>query len=367
MNKYAHHTGKSFAMMTAEKNDRKNKATEILVNSPSGVTVKELCVDLKVSSDTVRSYLKEFMDKGDVIISGREGKTIIYKWAEPGDKVTKENTIMPEHIGGKEFTEPKPALNTVQGDVVWVSSRSGDGQFFRYLVVAPWDRKATVIGVVAENHPVLNLNSTRFVYIGNDPETGEGLYADLSNTCSRGYAQFGEKLMTITDEHMSDVKTYLARYYHMANSSSDSDTERAKLQQIIKNISKESEKYKLIANESLKLKTDYDALHEKALKQTDIINGYLAENDELKDHNQKLNDELQAANERNAELQSLVDQLTESTEGVSEYSNEYVEKLQSMIGSLNLECKILETKLECKEEYITTLKQLAFTVLKGGN
>ena len=166
---------------------RKQSILVYIVNSDKGASIKETAADLNLPAPTCRQLVKELLEEGHVYAIGKDGKAIIYidENRAPGAKAQSEEVIKDrdedlKKCGGREFTEVKPAIHVNQGDVVWISSRSGDGRFFRYLVVTPWERKATVIGIIPEGHPILNLNDTRFVEIGTDSETGEALYADLS-------------------------------------------------------------------------------------------------------------------------------------------------------------------------------------------
>ena len=207
----------------AKKQSLINDICEFIINGgENGATVKELCVKFKISATSAYRYLDDLTHQGNVSCR-REGHSKVWFWtppketAEEAEKAEQEAFEIAEevHPGGRIFEEIRPARNVDQGDVVWCSSRSGDGQFFRYLVMVPWERKATVIGVIPEGHPCYNANDARYVPIGVDPETGEALFADISNTCSRGYAQFGEKLIKVSAENMSELKGVLSRYHRI--------------------------------------------------------------------------------------------------------------------------------------------------------
>lgn len=198
------------------------KLGDYIMNREGGVTVKDICVDLNIPANTVRKYIKVLVESGDVVPIGRDWHTIIYGWHTGEVKpVPKEEVekIMPVEVGGREFDEVKPAILVDQGDVVWCSSRSGDGQFFPYLILTPWEKKATVIGTFPKGHPCLNMNDNRNVYIG----TYDGIerWANLDNVCSRGYAQFGESMGHVSDEVMSDIKSRLQRYYRIPLTDND--------------------------------------------------------------------------------------------------------------------------------------------------
>lgn len=215
------------AKRNAETKEKNIKAiSEYLMNLTGGATVKEICVDTHFSSELIRRALKELVESGEVVVLGKEGKSVLYGWHKgeaapiPKEEVDK---LMPVDIGGKEFTEVKPAVYVNQGELVWCSSRSGDGAFFLYLVLTPWEKKATVIGTFPEGHPCLNLNDSRNVYL-KKVKVGDKMvtyYANLDNVCSRAYAQFGESEGRVDDSVMSEVKARLRRYYRIPLTDND--------------------------------------------------------------------------------------------------------------------------------------------------
>lgn len=213
------------AKRSAETKERNIKAiSEYLMNLTGGAAVKEICVDTHFSSELVRRVLKELVESGDVVVLGKEGKSVLYGWHKGEAKpTTKEeaDALMPVSIGGKEFETVKPAIHVNQGELIWCSSRSGDGAFFLYLVLSPWEKKATVIGTFPEGHPCLNINDNRNVYLGE--YEGVKRYANLDNVCSRAYAQFGESIGFVPEETMLELKERIRRYYRIPSGGSEAE------------------------------------------------------------------------------------------------------------------------------------------------
>lgn len=395
MSTYRHEKGTTVAMLTEAKEKRKKNLYQYLINNPKGSTIKEMAIDLNVSSDTVRMYLKEFMTEGMVAECGKEGKSVLYKASDISEPIATPKTeiVLPVSVDGRDFDVVKPALNVVQGDVVWVSSRSGGGQFFRYLVITPWARKATVVGVISEVSPNLDLNSCSFVAIGVDPETGEQLYADLSNVCSRGFKQFGEKLMTITDEALQEVKRVLARYYGIKCSDESSvDTKEledqiSKLKATATNMKamvdkrnseimylheivdkREAELQTVRSNENTyvqsvqSLNSKISDLEHALSNEQEKHKDCMADNDKIV---KELNSSLDKLKVEKRELENELNEMKARELLVGDLDPEYTTKLENKLGELSIQNDILQVKLECQNEYLTTLKQLAFTAVKA--
>ena len=381
--------------MIEERDRRLKKILELLLNNPDGLSIKEAAIDLKLPSESVRKYFKILLDDGSIKAVSKTGKTVIYAHAESTAPAA-EVQELPEHIGGRTFEDVKPAIHVNQGDVIWCSSRSGDGQFFRYLILVPWERKATVLGIFPEGHPALNFNDARFVSIGVDPETGEELYADISNTCSRGYAQFGEKLMTISAENLAEVKRVMARYHRIELTAKDQSSDIWKkraddLVKIVKDLESKRDDLsrrltasmneasisgsKVVeltdANDDLKakLKAAYLECDEKkqawaemntvAKNAMDRISEFDAENQRLKFANESLRtsvDHLQAENK------ALEESAAQHVEGDVIFTEDTKETIDSLLWKISL----LEKELDCKNEMITVLKAITFKSLKGG-
>lgn len=371
-----------------ERDKRLKKILELLLNNPDGLSIKETAIDLGLPSESVRKYFKILLDDGSIKVVSKIGKTVIYAHADSTAPAA-EVQEMPEHIGGRTFEEVKPAIHVNQGDVIWCSSRSGDGQFFRYLIMVPWERKATVLGIFPEGHPALNMNDARFVSIGVDPETGEELYADISNTCSRGYAQFGEKLMTISAENLAEVKRVMARYHRIDLAAKDpsSDIWKKKADDLVK-IVKDLETKRGDLSLKLKASMNSDSINEaKVAKLTEAnedlkqqLQAAYLECDEKKqawEEAQKTAkdaiDEIERLKFANDSLHTSVDHLQSENKKLEEAAARTVESdviftedTKETIDSLLWKISLLEKELDCKNEFITVLKQITFKSLKGG-
>ena len=297
-----------------------NDICEFIINEgENGVSVKELCVKFKVSATSAYRYLDDLVHQGNVSCR-REGHSKVWFWAPPketaeeAEKAEQEAFEIAEevHPGGRIFEEIRPAHNVDQGDVFWCSSRSGDGQFFRYLVMVPWERKATVIGVIPEGHPCYNANDARYVPIGVDPETGEELFADISNTCSRGYAQFGEKLMKVSAENMSELKSVMSRYHRMGVKAEIvtgfDDVWRKKAEDLVKIIKDlESKRDDL----SLKLKASMNEAKINGVKVVDLTETNDDLKEKLKAAYQECDEKKQAWEEMNTVAKNAMDHISE--------------------------------------------------------
>lgn len=350
-----------------ERDKRLKKILELLLNNPDGLSIKETAIDLKLPSESVRKYFRILLDDGSIKAVSKTGKTVIYAHADSTAPAA-EVQELPEHIGGRTFEEVKPAIHVNQGDVIWCSSRSGDGQFFRYLILVPWERKATVLGIFPEGHPALNFNDARFVSIGVDPETGEELYADISNTCSRGYAQFGEKLMTVTAENMAEVKRVMARYHRIDLAAKDQSSDIWK---------------KRFDELNTKLKASMNDASINGAKVVELTNVNDDLNRQLKAAYLECDEKKQACEEaqkiaKNAldhisELETENKKLWENNKALEEAAAQHVEgdvifteDTKETIDSLLWKISLLEKELDCKNEMITILKQIIFKSLKGG-
>ena len=364
------------------------KIGEAILNAGEhGMTIKELCVMFSISSgSTMTNYINDLRHQG-LIECKREGMTKVWFWAPPketaeeAEKAEQEAFEIAEevHPGGRIFEEIRPARNVDQGDVVWCSSRSGDGQFFRYLVMVPWERKATVIGVIPEGHPCYNANDARYVPIGVDPETGEALFADISNTCSRGYAQFGEKLMKVSAENMSELKGVLSRYHRIPQklvpvtkvddniwkkrfeelnlklkaSMNDASINGAKVVELTEANDDLKEKLKAAYLECDEKKQACEEAQKTAKDAINEIERLTFANESLR----KTAEDLQAENKK------LEEDAAQHVEGDVIFTEDTKETIDSLLWKISL----LEKELEGKNEMITVLKQITFRSLaKGG-
>lgn len=375
-----------FDSVIEERDRRLKKILELLLNNPDGLSIKETAIDLGLPSESVRKYFRILLDDGSIKAVSKTGKTVIYAHAAstaPASSVQE----LPEHIGGRTFEEVKPAIHVNQGDVIWCSSRSGDGQFFRYLVMVPWERKATVLGIFPQGHPALNMNDARFVSIGVDPETGEELYADISNTCSRGYAQFGEKLMTISAENLAEVKRVMARYHRIDLAAKDqpSDIWKKKAEDLVKIVKDlESKRDDL----SLKLKTSMTEASVNGVKVVELTEANDGLKQQLKAAYLECDEKKQACEDAQKIAKNALDALDKNAATITELEaenkklwennkvleeavaqqedHELRETISADHEALLWKISLLEQELTDKNEFITVLKQIVFKSLKGG-
>ena len=211
-----------------EKLARINKlAKNVLVNYPKGFTVKDIVIDTngtRGTANVIRRYMADLVEDGRVQIIGKDGKSVIYilsdfltdkQEQEAKEKLAKQEETAKEEpqkvCAGREFENPRSVTSVVAGDISWISSRSGNGLFFRYLILIVHSYKATCVNVFPEGHEAVNINDPNFIFVGTDPESEEDLYADLTNVCQRRFSAFGERCMHISPEHMENVKNRMAR------------------------------------------------------------------------------------------------------------------------------------------------------------
>lgn len=348
------------------------KALEFILNSADGCSAKELAYELNVLPDTARLYAKDLLDRGHIYVSHQIGKTRIYKVAE-GDALAVEaakseaskEDLMPVGHSGKEFEPGSYIPCTDQckpGDVIWISSRSGEGAFFRYLIITPWEYKAMVLGIFEEGHPKLDLNDPYYVYIGEDPEKGVRLYADIRNNCQRGYRQFGERVMHVDQDLFDDVKGRLARSMGIDRmKAKEADPDVVKL-----------------------LKSKITKLEESNARGTESVKKFLANIDQLKAANDRQTntikdllattledaDTIRELKERNANLEKAVNELDEQLEKYEPATpaapQQAVTFDNDLFTGMVIDSKVKETKIEMLEDQIKMLRQMVFNMIKGG-
>ena len=350
--------------------NEKQLCNYILGRGATGATVKEMSEDLGWKADTIRSYVEDLLGNGYMTrkrAPGR-GKTYRYFWSHGDVPETKEETVMPEHEGGVEIdpgTQRNCSSFCKQGDVVYCSSRSGDGEFFRYLVLVPWARKATVACIFPEGHPSVDLNNPEMIYIGDDPESGLKLYADITNLCQRGYKTFGEKLMHIEKDRIDAVKNRLSRVMCIECAKSVEDSAAIKLKAelarsekqlsiLIRASDKATEKMEALQADYIALNNQADQYKQLMEEAQEMCKTYAAENQKLLDENAQLR-------------QEIMDVEASKTEE-PEYDPEYVDKLERNYGEALLKIKELETRAKCNSDQIEFMRQVIFkTINKGGN
>lgn len=373
---------------------RLTKVHEAFLNSENGLSVKELAIDFKISSNLARDYVNTLLERNVIRFDHKDGKAPIYAivnvvadevQSEPTAKESKEENKAPDTLevkpDGKEFAPGSyiPCSNVCKpGDVVWISSRSGEGQFFRYLIITPWERKAMVLGVMLEGHPQLNLNDPYYVYIGVDPETQLSMYADIRNNCQRGYKQFGERLMHVDKDLFDDVKARLARSMGfdpckdksvvIERLRNDSDRqielmaklreENEGLKQDLKNSYIHQDEYKKAADDATelnrKLSDENDKLQKKYLQAQDSLTKFYRECNEI-------TEELDAAKKENADLKQKISDISAKNATVIQprYDDDTV------MGMI-IDSEVKKTKIEVYEEEIKMLRQMVFNMIKGG-
>lgn len=373
---------------------RLTKVHEAFLNSENGMSVKELAIDFGISSNLARDYVNTLLERNVIRFDHKDGKAPIYTIvkitaeevkAEPATEEAKVEDKAPETLevkpDGKEF-EPGsyiPCSNVCKpGDVVWISSRSGEGQFFRYLIITPWERKAMVLGVMLEGHPQLNLNDPYYVYIGVDPETQLSMYADIRNNCQRGYKQFGERLIHVDKDLFDDVKARLGRsmgfdpckdksvIIERLRNASDKQKElmtklreeNEGLKQDLKNSYIHQDEYKKAADDATelnrKLSDENDNLQKKYLQAQDSLTKFYRECNDI-------TEELDAVKKENAELKQQI----------SDISAKEVEVIQpryddDTVMGMIIDSEVKKTKIEVYEEEIKMLRQMVFSMIKGG-
>lgn len=332
---------------------RKKEIYTYVLNSHAGVTIKEVIVTLGIPSESVRRIIKSLLEEGMLSAVGKDGKAIVYIDTQRA-AVTKEQsdfiiTKRDEELkctGGKEFDVVKPAIHIKQGDIIWVSSRSGDGMFFRYLVITPWEYKAAVLGIFEEGHPKLNINDPYYVYVGKDPEKGVGLYADIRNNCQRGYKQFGERLMHVDDDLMDDVKSRLAR--SMGISTKKDDANIAELYVTISNLQNELDGAKQHSEDLAKSRYELDEAYKKSV--------------EMREQYKSMYEEMYGAyNALGAEFNKY----KEAHEG--DNTGAVDDSISDKLNALLWRIDILEKELEGKKEMNDVLKDIIFQSINSNN
>lgn len=352
-----------------KKQKKLKEIEEFVINSGSkGVTVKDICEKFNLTATTAARYVKEMHNSG-VISRSVKQHYYVYTWStskEPEKKV--EETEEPS--GGVEFDVVIPAKNVDQRDVIYASSRSGGGLFFKYLVLTPWAHKATVIGIFDEGHPVLDLNSTQFVYIGDDPETGKKMYADLSNVCSRGDKTFGKKLTKISIDHMDAVKYFLARYYRIEAKTRDSEGSNFKVKDLEGRLkASEGARMKLINDLDRERKEHKQVYQEKcgdySLLQAEY-NTRMREFDDTKKMLSDANESLKSAIEQIDTLQSQLNAAKATVKADPKYNEDYIKGLESSVDALKFEYASLEAANKCLQDHNVDLYKIVLAALGTG-
>lgn len=367
----------------------------MLAETEEGLSAKDLSIHMSVKADAIRLYLKELLSRDLIYVAAKDGKTRLFKAnMSPKPPKTEEEVqakieeALPVSPDGKEFDPGTftPCGDVCRpGDIVWVSSRSGEGQFFRYLVITPWERKAMVLGIFAEGHPNLNLNDPNYIYLGNDPETGEGLYADVTNTCQRGYKQFGDFLMHVDKDCMDAVKNRLARvmqiddicgktiYKEIIKDDPKKDVAIERLKKLNDDNAKQLRNYEITERN---LRESYNSLYTEyaaAIADNKEKDGKIAALKTQMDEMDKIRRDLQQRLEVQCET---IDKLNEDNARLRQEmldipvaEDELSEENQKIFNALMTANADLEKDLKQRyEDEIKTLRQIIFSMInKGGD
>lgn len=335
---------------TAQKNEKiENLVKNVLVNYPKGFIIKEAAADSKLNGFTTRRYILELVDMGRVKEIGKDGKTVIYILSDflndKQEEAAKEEVAKieeaakeepPKVCAGREFENPRSVTSVVAGDISWVSSRSGNGLFFRYLILIVHSYKATCVNVFPEGHEAVNINDPNFIFVGEDPESGENLYADLTNVCQRRFSAFGERCMHIAPEYMENVKNRMARLLKV---DIHPVGDQGRVKKLRDDLAKISTDYTRLNNDYNKLKDEFSAY--KVNRQNYIeglhqqFKGIIHEKKEV----DKANDDLQAKVNASVEV---IDKLTAENKDLKAKLAELQETHQECMDSGVLETEDLD-------------------------
>lgn len=364
----------------------------ILKNLEKGATVTELYEQLGFKPDVTRTYLKDLMNDGYLRRERSGQKGFRYFWKEGTAAEAKpEKLEVNEKLGGVE-RDPDTVIKCGEfckpGDVVECSSRSGEGLFFKYLVLIPWERKAMVLGIFPEGHPNLNLNDPNHIYIGDDPETNNKLYVDITNVCQRGYKTFGKRFFHVEKEHMDEVKSRLRRVLRLGSVDSSDTISSLNLEVQNKRLTEDNRTLKKIrasaSNEILDLKDKLETAKRDLaiqckkyeqqiddLKATIMITKGAAQDYESRYTLQKK--EIEELKEENHNLtcqnEEFRQQIIEFSHGKEPADHDYVEGLENKYGDALLKLKEAETKVNCYFAQIEFMRQVIFKAInnRGGN
>lgn len=291
------------AKRLAIKNEKKDRVIAKLHDYPQGFTIKEIAIDSKVTVPAARAYILEMLEEGTIVELPKSFQSRVFISADlltdkqeeaAKEEVAKQDVVeqeQPKVCAGREFDNPRSVTSVVAGDISWISSRSGNGLFFRYLILIVHSYKATCVNVFPEGHEAVNINDPNFIFVGTDPETEEDLYADLTNVCQRRFSAFGERCMHISPEHMENVKNRMARLLKVdIRPVGDQGT----VQKLRQEGQKMADAYSSLLNEHRKLSDEYQ---DYKLNRQNYIEGLHQQFKGIiheKKETDKLNDELNA-------------------------------------------------------------------------
>lgn len=382
MNKTNHNLTGLHASAEKQKAERLQRidklAKNVLVKYPKGFTVKDIVIDTngtRGAANVIRHYMADLVEDGRVQIIGKDGKSVIYILSDflndKQEEAAKEEVAKIEEAAkeepqkvcaGREFENPRSVTSVVAGDISWISSRSGNGLFFRYLILIVHSYKATCVNVFPEGHEAVNINDPNFIFVGTDPESGENLYADLTNVCQRRFSAFGERCTHISPEHMENVKNRMARLLKVdIHPVGDQGT----VKKLRDNLAKISTDYTRLNNDYNKLNDEFSAY--KVNRQNYIeglhqqFKGIIHEKKEVDKANDDLNARLKASvgaiDALTAENKDLKAKLAEVQENHQECVDSGVLEtdLYIAIATLRAEKELLEKQLG---EYLAIIDRL---------
>lgn len=379
---------------TKEANEKSEKILDyISANSEQGVTIKDIGIAFNMPAETVRHYVKALFNNGYVDRKQQGyGSTHRYFWKKPEDKTQNVMEDKNEEAMGGVERDPDTVIKCGEfckpGDVVECSSRSGEGLFFKYLVLIPWERKAMVLGIFPEGHPNLNLNDPNHIYIGDDPETSNKLYVDITNVCQRGYKTFGKRFFHVEKEHMDEVKSRLRRVLRLGSVDSSDTISSLNLEVQNKRLTEDNRTLKKIrasaSNEILDLKDKLEtakrdlAIQCKQYEQQidDLKVSLMIANGAAQDYEARYTvqkKEIEKLKEENHNLtcqnEEFRQQLIEFSHGKEPVDHDYVEGLENKYGDALLKLKEAETKNNCYFAQIEFMRQVIFKAInnRGGN
>jgi len=326
------------------------KAENYALKHPDGFTIKEAAIDLGIPGERARRHTLQLVELGKIAYKGLDGKSYVYIHTDfvTDDKASEVQTeTVPEEEGsgyGKFFNDARNITGVTAGDVSWISSRSGNGEFFRYLICAVYSNKATVACVFPSTYPSLNLNDPNVIYVGKDPESGEELYVDLSNICQRRFEAFGEKCMIVKYEFMDDIKERLARVFGITTHPVEIKT----IEKMVKvNDDDKKAKIEKLEKKIKSMDVDMKALEKKIEEQTDELNTAVA----MKSNTIKENNRLRAAlADSNEEINKLREELRKK------------EPVAGMDTDNFLEYEKLKVKADMLEKHSSSLESIIFSM-----
>lgn len=370
-------------LKVAQKNEKIEKLVKtVLVNYPKGFNIKEVAADSKFSGFTTRRYIFDLVEDGRVQIIGKDGKAVIYilsdfltdkQEQEAKEKLAKQEEAAKEEpqkvCAGREFKDPRSVTSVVAGDISWISSRSGNGLFFRYLILIVHSYKATCVNVFPEGHKAVNINDPNFIFVGTDPESGENLYADLTNVCQRRFSAFGERCMHISPEHMENVKNRMARLLKV---DIHPVGDQGRVKKLRDDLAKISTDYTRLNNDYNKLNDEFSAYKVNRQYYIDGLHqqfkGIIHEKKEVDKANDDLNARLKASIEaidaltaENKDLKSKLAELQETHQecmdsGVLETEDlDHTTDLYIAIATLRTEKELLQKQVN---EYLAIIDRL---------